>query len=40
MKKVRTLLDEIIHQYLTELVTERVLKRLEEMGKLEGMKKD
>jgi len=40
VKKVKTLLDEIVHQYLTDLVTDRVLKRLDEMGKLPGPKKN
>ena len=40
MKKVKTLLDEIIHGWMTDLVTERVLRRLDEMGKLKGIKTD
>jgi hypothetical protein len=38
VKKVKTLLDEIVHQYLTDLVTDRVLKRLDEMGRLKNLK--
>ena len=40
VKKVKTLLDEIIHGWMTDLVTERVLRRLDEMGKLKGIKTD